>query len=409
MYTTKKPVNARPDKAKIGKEKLKEVHNSGDLLRTALSKHVFGQDKMITAIVAAVLADIKLCLMGKSGVGKTHAAETIQEITGLQGQILTLNPDVTCADITGFMKLDYETHKMVYYPSPFLRGNHMIILDELNRLSDKGQNALLEIINSNRVVVDGAEHKLSDIFTAIMTMNPPGDPGTRPIINAFADRIDYTLHVKSPKRETVDAILAYHFSATSRAPRNQSPSDVKFEELLSTGSMEDEIREAREIMQYLRNNHVPKEVCDTAALIQQGFQGSWRPAVQADWIPETVEWVIPATFRTAKSMVDMAMITSIIERGELPDHRHVWSVAPGCLGMLEPVGWMTTEQRLELIKMRLRELHFPSKRRATAPSKRSSNGQSSNGQSSSPPKQQRGKQHSKRKLKKELQSSNGHG
>ncbi len=383
---------------------IRDFQNFGGMLQTSLDKHVFGQGEMVTAIVAAVLSDIKLCLVGKSGVGKTHAAEKIKEILGLKGQILPLNPDVTCADITGNMVLDLETRRKVYWPSPFLNGNQMIILDELNRSSDKAQTALLDIINGNRVMVDGVEHKLSEVFTTIMTMNPPEDPGTRPIINALADRIDYTLHVRAPGQETVNAILAYHFSPNSNSFETQHPSDYRFEDMLAMKSRENEIREARQIVERILNSHIDNEVLQTASFIQQGFQEAWNPATSADWIPETVEWDIPATARTAISMVQMATIVALLKEGKLPAKRHIWNVAAGCLGMIKPVDWMTTEQRLKLIKMRIEELRFPSKSRPhtrTAPSKQSSNGQSSNGRSPD--------QHSRRKLKKELQSSNGRG
>ena len=167
--------------------------NYGGLLQSELRRHVIGQDPMVFAAVAAALTGINLCLVGKPEIGKTFTAETLMKVLGLKGGLLPL----------GNMVLDLETHKKVYSPSPFLGDdldNKQIILDELNRSSDKAQTALLDIIDKKRVIVDKVQYDLSDIYTIVMTMNPPECSGTRPLFSALASRIDYTLMVRNPPR-----------------------------------------------------------------------------------------------------------------------------------------------------------------------------------------------------------------
>lgn len=327
------PIPSRRGTSRSPEFATKTIQESAIKLRTALEQHVFGQRKMIAAVVAAVLSGINLCLVGKSGIGKTHAAETLLKILNFKGQTLPLNPDVTCADITGYMALDLETRKKVYWPSPFLQGNQMIVLDELNRASDKAQVSLLDILNGKRVIVEGVKYPISDIFTTIMTMNPPEDPGTRPIHNALADRIDFVLPVFSPSREAMGSAITY--SCSSRGVTNY------------IDNSEEMIRQARLGFKSLLNldADLQSPVAMTAVKIVNGFQGD--------------DWETPASVRTGAAMVKSATIFAAL-KGKTATAEDVWTYAPRCLGMLKHRDYMSTEERLRLIQAHVNEIRSSS-------------------------------------------------
>ena len=319
-----------------------EIYLAGQRLRGRLQNHVIGQPYMVTAVIAALLANIKLALVGKSGVGKTYTGETLAKILDISAQTLPLNPDMTCADITGMMILNPETHKMEYYPSPFLNGTQIIVIDELNRSSDKVQTALLDILNGNRVIVDKQVYPLSEAFTTIMTMNPPEDPGTREIINALADRIDYTLPVGTPAPLAMTEILKYGVSPRQLSPIQMTELDKDTDHLDAGAAKIAFIWKMRlSFANCLKD--VDLKVLEAASHIVLNFQ-------------DEKVWETPATVRTGNSIVEMATIVAILENKCLPTTKHVWDVAPGCLSMLKPVDWMTTKERISLVKSKVSQL-----------------------------------------------------
>ena len=328
-----------------------DIYNFGLILRTLLSKHVIDQPALVYTITCAFLADIQLCLMGPSGQAKTHAAETMAKILGIDGNTFPLKPGTAEDEITGYMKLDLKTREMVYHPGPFT-GKQMVILDELNRTSDKAQDALLYILAHRKVIVDGKSYPLSRDFTTIMTMNPPEDGGTRRLIEALCDRIDYVLAIQPVRGQSLEDVISYICSPlhnnVENAFRDQrvSVKDPFTEEQLSfeVGNVSSLICDARAVYRHILENYCSPEVKHTARLITEEFS-------------DPTYWRIPATPRTGAAMVKMATIWALVGEGKLPTSRHVWQVAAGCLGLVEPQMWLTTSQRLDLIKQTIRSLH----------------------------------------------------
>ena len=359
--TPKAPPAAAPPPVKDDiRRSIDRFQSVGDCLQKELKKHVFGQNQMVFVVAAAVLSGLRICLNGKSGIGKTHAAETAHQLLGIKGQPLPLHPGVTCSDITGNMVLDLETHKMVYMPSPFLNGNHMVILDELNRSTTKVQNALLDIMNKSRIIIGTMPYLLSEPFTTIMTMNPPGTPGTQAIVPALADRIDYTLWVEPPSAEATEEIIAYDCLPDKNLQVLSPPEGELFKFLAQgrNGSQKNgshnenldwlvKIREVRQIFQYHLAN-VDETVKKAATWIMSGFQGP--------------EWEAEATPRTAIAMVRMATVTALLQGAKVTP-QHVWSVSPGCLGMIQSSSWLENHNvLLQKINDRLQVMYKQSQR-----------------------------------------------
>lgn len=328
-------------------EEFPKLRNYGVMLQSEMKKHVIGQDRTVFAVVAAALTGINLCLVGKPGTGKTHSAETLMKILGFKGGTLPLHPDITAFDILGNMILDFETNKKVYSPSPFLGDdldNLGIVLDELNRSSDKGQAALLDVIDKKRVIVDKKQYDLSDVYTVVMTMNPPECNGTKPLFSALADRIDYTLAVSNPPQEDLQAIIKYNrlqppveciFGHRAQAPNGS------LAQVTSRYEAEAVLRDCRQTFNY-HFSTIDDKIDELASIIVDAFQGD--------------EWVVPATARTGVAIAKMATVVSFMYNAGYPKAKHVWQVAPGCLGMLQPTDWMTTDDRLKRINDRLTQL-----------------------------------------------------
>lgn len=91
-------------------------------------------------------------LVGPTGCGKTELAKQFAAQSGLP--LLKMD----CANVTEsqqwFGRLDIKNGTMDYLEAPFARvvasGNHVILLDEINRASPEVLNVLLPLLDSNR-------------------------------------------------------------------------------------------------------------------------------------------------------------------------------------------------------------------------------------------------------------------
>ena len=310
-------------------DKISMLRNRARTLQSAISQHVIGQQNMVLInTIALMTGDTTICLIGGYGIAKTHSSEVAMQAFGLKYGFLSLNPDTTCADITGYLKLDLETHKTVYEPSPFLGanlGNQGMIIDEFNRSSEKAQDALLEIIGNRRVTVGETRH-LCDDYPIICTMNPPGSPGTKPLHPALANRIDFTLMVKQPDHESRMKIVDYKIEQQKTALSRRS---IRLKSSISSS----QLQECRQLfyshLQAVKN--VDPTLNDLANQIVEPFFDSQN-------------WQTPASVRTSYNIVKMATAVALIRDGDYPSINHVWEVAPGCLGMVKPINRMTHPQ-----------------------------------------------------------------
>ena len=94
------------------------------------------------------------------------------------------------------------------------------------------------------------------------------------------------------------------------------------------------LRDCRKTFNFLFAG-ISSEIDELASRILDAFQGD--------------KWQVPPGARTGLAIAKMATAVSYIQEAKPPEARHVWWVAPGCLGMLQPVDWMTTDDRLKLI------------------------------------------------------------
>ena len=323
----------------------------GRILQMVLQGHVIGQDQMVEAAVAAALAGIKPVFIGQSGIGKTHVAKTLMKILGLKGHIFPLNLEVTGDDINGYPQLNWETHEKVYSPSPFLDNNEILVLDELSRTTDKAQDALFEVMERNLVTVDRVVRKVSEALTTIATMNPAEEPGTRRIVDGLADRFHYALHVSMPAEKDMEKISFYDCDPPE-VPSISKTGILRFENSSSGRLIEVRFGEDCKtlIMQsraVFKNAHAWMKEFEPDVVRHANFiRGSFRDEKQ---------WANPPAARRNNALTKMATIFAILRKGDLPKPGDAWIVAPGCLGMLRPKDYATTDMRIRMIKKRLRE------------------------------------------------------
>lgn len=181
-------------------------------LRLALASAIVGQDALIEALVAGVLAGGHVLIEGLPGLGKTHLVKGLAAALGLRLARIQCTPDLMPADITGSeMLVGGDDHpgggqRLAFRPGPVFAN--LVLVDEVNRATPRTQAALLEAMQEAQVTQGGVRHPLPRPFWVIATQNPIEIEGTYPLPEAQLDRFLVKLRVGFPDADALMAMLA---------------------------------------------------------------------------------------------------------------------------------------------------------------------------------------------------------
>lgn len=214
-----------------------------------VKKAVIGKDDCIVMALAAILAGGHILLNDIPGVGKTTLAMALSKSMSLKQNRVQFTPDVMPSDLTGFSMYRKDSGSFVYQPGSVMCN--LLLADEINRTSPKTQSALLEVMEEQKVTVDGVSHEVPSPFIVIATQNPFGSAGTWMLPEAQLDRFMVCLKLGYPEMEDEIQIL----KGMQRQEEVQAVITQK--ELLSIQKFADKIYVQEELYQYVGNlvNH----------------------------------------------------------------------------------------------------------------------------------------------------------
>ena len=175
-------------------------------LRDNICTVVRGKREVVQLALICLFAEGHLLIEDVPGVGKTTIARAMAaSLNGLCNRI-QFTPDLLPSDVTGVSIFDQRTREFAFHPGPVFAN--IVLGDEINRASPKTQSALLEVMQEQRVTVDGLPHPVPRPFIVIGTQNPIDMDGTYPLPEAQLDRFLMRISVGYPDHDAEVEVLA---------------------------------------------------------------------------------------------------------------------------------------------------------------------------------------------------------
>ena len=155
-------------------------------IKKEVSKVVVGQEKMIDALLIALLCEGHILIEGVPGLAKTTTVNALASSLGLNFKRAQFTPDLLPSDILGAEIYDPQNNKFKIKKGPIF--TNLLLADEINRAPAKVQSALLEVMQEKQVTLGDSTFKLQPPFFVMATQNPVEQEGVYQLPEAQLDR-----------------------------------------------------------------------------------------------------------------------------------------------------------------------------------------------------------------------------
>ena len=163
-----------------------EFHELFAQLVGNVSQVVVGKEQPIRQCATAMIVGGHILLEDNPGTGKTQLARGLANSIDMSFKRIQFTPDLLPSDVVGVTYYDQKNGEFEYREGPIFAS--IVLADEINRASPKTQSALLEVMEEQKVTVDGVTHDVPQPFIVIATQNPIEQLGTYKLPEAQMDR-----------------------------------------------------------------------------------------------------------------------------------------------------------------------------------------------------------------------------
>jgi MoxR-like ATPase len=184
---------------------LKALNETADKLRAQMAKVIVGQQKMIDAILVAILSNGHVLIEGVPGIAKTLTVKLIAKSISAIFSRIQFTPDLMPSDVLGTTVFNLATSQFDFNKGPIF-GN-LILIDEINRAPAKTQSALFEVMEERQITIDSKTYLMQPPFIVFATQNPIEQEGTYRLPEAQLDRFLFKINVKYPSLEEEIVLL----------------------------------------------------------------------------------------------------------------------------------------------------------------------------------------------------------
>jgi MoxR-like ATPase len=112
---------------------------------------VFGFDRYEVIILAALVSEDPMLLIGRSGTGKTFLLNSLSEALGLEHRHYNASL-ISFDDLVGFPYPDNENSSVRFLETPAtVWGAESVLIDEISRCKPEHQNRLFSLVHERRI------------------------------------------------------------------------------------------------------------------------------------------------------------------------------------------------------------------------------------------------------------------